>query len=206
MYLSAITKDEEKKLFLMLANFVAISHKEDEKADETGDSSAAVGAFVGLFDKPFVDLDGWEPSTKEKTILGHYGYELGVLGKKNWTGSAFDLGNYEVERVIQELEPTLKEDDALGKVARRKAIMDKLVDSLVVWEDFSNMTPKIRKIMMLELLALALVDNDYAELERYTIGRIAKKLSVDAEELLEMEEFIAAYMKVVTEGFDIING
>jgi|GEM_PF-3165244 len=210
MYLNMIEKDEEKKVFLQLANIVAISCQHDESGtSEVESGGAAIGYAIGMMfavtDKTRnVDLEGWKPGVKEKAILEQYCYELGF--RESGMFGSLDIGSFEIQRAIEKVEPALKNVRVLDETGWRKGVIDTLVESVVDWTKVADMTPKTGKIMMFELLALALVDGDYAELERYTIGQIAGKLNVDAEELQEMEEFITSYMKVCDAGLDIING
>lgn len=200
MYLNMIESDEEKKVFMQLANIVAISCFEGEETDREGDLVPLLS-----LDKKMetVDLEGWKPSLKEQEILKKYWNEMeggdagGIFGIR--------IGKYDIEQAIDELEPVLKQVRALDESARRKAIVDKLISECVDWDDVEDMAPRIRKIMMLELLALALVDNDYAELERHAMGLIAEQFSIDNEELEEMEEYIESYMAKFEEGLEIIN-
>ena len=215
MYLGMIEKKEEKEIFLKVANLVAISCCEEtgdevvaKSVSSTGSSLSSGSIITSSFSiltgtllsgNKTVDLEGWKPSEKEMSILQQYWNELGADKEISY----FSVSD--IEAVIKTFAPVLEQVKSMDEVSRRKAILDKLVDDVVNWDSVAYMSPKVRKIIMIELIALALVDHNYDELERYVIELIADKLKIDSEELQEMEEFIASYMKCFDEGLEIIN-
>lgn len=59
--------------------------------------------------------------------------------------------------------------------------------------------------MMIELISVALVDNDYAPFEKVVIKSIANKLKIDSDELEEMENFVRSMKEIYKTGLEIVN-
>jgi hypothetical protein len=215
MYLKLLENDEEKVVFMQLANIVAIACCEEGRGNEDSDNRnsscsilderSAVYSMLAEDTVDTVDVEGWQPSAKEKKILQGYWDEMKCESHTGVFGGGVYIRTSKFEKVIEELDEALRQVDSLDESARRKAIIKKMFENCVDWDKVPEMSLKTGKIIMLELLGLALVDHDYAELERYAIELIAAKLGVDDDELEEMEEFINSYMKKIAEGLEIIS-
>lgn len=185
MYLSMLKNTGKEEVFMRLANIVATACFEDSWSHSLTVSMS------------HIVLEDWKPSDKEAEVLTQYANELGL--------EVLDLVvTYDAEKLISLLEVALSEVKSLDRQARRKVIIESLVDKWIQWEELS-ISSQESKVMMFELLALAYVDSEYDELERHAISAIADKLSIDIDELEEMEELIKSYVSLYSEGLEIIN-
>ena len=135
-------------------------------------------------------------SSVEKAIIDGFLRELELSSDKVSTG--------QFNRIIDELAPVLSKLTRLSEEDRRLEVIEKLIEDGIAWDTIEQIEPKSARSMMIELLSVALIDGDYAPLEKVVIESIAKKLSIDADEIEEMEAFVRNMNQVYQSGLEII--
>lgn len=210
MFLNFLQTDEEKKVFIQMAVIVAISNVEEaeEEKNEEEFSSTLLHSF-GFFGKTkyevsktkyevsFTENDSWKMSTLENKIINGFMKELEL--------SSYDVSTDKFNEIIEELSPVLEKLSRLTIEDRRLEVIEKLIEEGISWETIKDISPKSSRSIMIELLSVALVDDDYAPLEKVVINSIAKKLNIEDDEIEEMEDFINSMKKVYKSGLEIVN-
>jgi hypothetical protein len=203
MFLNFLQTDEEKKVFIQMAVIVAISNVEEaeEEKNEEESSSTLLHSF-GFFGKTkyevsFTENDSWKMSTLENKIINGFMKELEL--------SSYDVSTDKFNEIIEELSPVLEKLSRLTIEDRRLEVIEKLIEEGISCETIKDISPKSSRSIMIELLSVALVDDDYAPLEKVVINSIAKKLNIEDDEIEEMEDFINSMKKVYKSGLEIVN-
>lgn len=202
MFLNLLHTDEEKKAFIQMAFIVAIANVEEsldekiERIERNNRSTISTILNNGLFEGSFSENKDWKMSAVEKAIIDGFLKELELSSAKVSTG--------QFNRIIDELTPVLSKLTRLSEEERRLEIIEKLVEDGIAWDTIEQIDPKSARSMMIELLSVALIDGDYAPLEKVVIESITKKLSIDADEIEEMEAFVRNMNQVYQSGLEII--
>lgn len=214
MFLHLLQTDEEKEAFIQMAFIVAIANVEDsdeESLDEKiermkrkrkaeFDSKPIRGLlwhYNTLSKGSFSGNKDWKMSAVEKAIIDGFLKELELSSDEVSTG--------QFNRIIDELTPALSKITRLSEEERRLEIIEKLIEDGIAWDTIEQIDPKSARSMMIELLSVALIDGDYAPLEKVVIESITKKLSIDADEIEEMEAFVRNMNQVYQSGLEIIS-
>lgn len=210
MFLNFLQTDEEKKVFIQMAVIVAISNVEEaeEEKNEEESSSTLLHSFGFLkktkcevsktkYEVSFTENDSWKMSTLENKIINGFMKELEL--------SSYDVSTDKFNEIIEELSPVLEKLSRLTIEDRRLEVIEKLIEEGISWETIKDISPKSSRSIMIELLSVALVDDDYAPLEKVVINSIAKKLNIEDDEIEEMEDFINSMKKVYKSGLEIVN-
>ena len=214
MFLHLLQTDEEKEEFIHMAFIVAIAHVEDsdvEDSDEedvgsiSPDGGIVLPIFNRIFRRGFFEDKNWKMSAVEKAIID--GFLREIKSPYNEWDDEVDISiNYSrFSTIIDELAPVLSKLTRLSEEERRLEIIEKLIEDGIAWDTIEQIEPKSARSMMIELLSVALVDGDYAPLEKVVIESIAKKLSIDADEIEEMEAFVRNMNQVYQSGLEIIT-
>jgi tellurite resistance protein len=66
-------------------------------------------------------------------------------------------------------------------------------------------TPRARRILLLELLVLALIDGDADEREQELVGTISGRLGVAHEELRALTDFAARLVQLRQDGLELLD-
>ena len=199
MFLHLLQTDEEKEAFIQMAFIVAIANVED--SDEKDKENVELNPFTSVFrvtlhGRSFSENKNWKMSAVEKAIIGGFLRELELSSDRVSTG--------QFNRIIDELAPVLSKLTRLSEEERRLEVIEKLVEDGIAWDTIEQIDPKSARSLMIELLSVALVDGDYAPLEKVVIESIAKKLSIDTDEIEEMEAFVRNMNQVYQSGLEII--
>ncbi len=187
MFLNFLQTVEEKVAFMQMAIIVAIANVEEEETKEEKRTKE--------------DNGDWKMSSLEEAIINGFMKELEPSSHEVSTDVFTDV----FDEVIDELSPVLSKITRLSEEERRLEIIEKLIEDGISWDEIEDISPKSARSMMVELLSVALVDEDYAPLEKIVIESIANKLKIDGDELEEMEDFVNSMKKVYKTGLEIIN-
>lgn len=199
MFLHLLQTDKEKEAFIQMAFIVAIANVED--SDGKDKKNVELDPFTSTFraaqhKRSFSENKNWKMSSVEKAIIDGFLRELELSSDKVSTG--------QFNRIIDELAPVLSKLTRLSEEDRRLEVIEKLIEDGIAWDTIEQIEPKSARSMMIELLSVALIDGDYAPLEKVVIESIAKKLSIDADEIEEMEAFVRNMNQVYQSGLEII--
>ena len=182
--------------------------KAEEEKNEEESSSTLLHSFGFLkktkcevsktkYEVSFTENDSWKMSTLENKIINGFMKELEL--------SSYDVSTDKFNEIIEELSPVLEKLSRLTIEDRRLEVIEKLIEEGISWETIKDISPKSSRSIMIELLSVALVDDDYAPLEKVVINSIAKKLNIEDDEIEEMEDFINSMKKVYKSGLEIVN-
>ncbi len=201
MFLNFLQTDEEKAAFMQMAIIVAIATVEEEEPKEDNGEALSF-LYSGFLGKPKYKIDfsentDWKMSSLEEAIINGFMKELEL--------SSYEVSTDKFNKIIKKLSPVLSKLTRLSEEERRLEIIEKLIEDGISWDTIGNITPASSRSMMIELLSVALVDNDYAPLEKVVIKSIANKLKIDGDELEEMEDFVNSMKKFYKTGLEIIN-
>lgn len=205
MFLNFLQTDEEKEVFIQLAVIVAIANVEDadgKKDDEKNEKSSSFFRNHLVFKKPtykiiFSGNESWKISALEEAVINGFMKELEL--------SSYDVTTLQFNEIIDRLAPVLANITRLSEEDRRLEIISKIIEDGISWDKIRDISPQSARSMMIELLSVALIDEDYAPLEKVVIESIAMKLRIDADEIEEMEEFVNTVKKVYKSGLEILN-
>ncbi|NLL15465.1 MAG: hypothetical protein GXY27_02890 [Erysipelotrichaceae bacterium] len=186
MFLNFLQTDEEKVAFIKMAIIVAIANVEDDNEEKNEKKSES-----------FSRNKDWKMSSFEKAIINGFMKELEL--------SSYEISTDEFNKIIDELSPVLSKLTRLSEEERRLEIIEKLIEDGISWDEIGDITPKSSRSMMIELISVALVDNDYAPFEKVVIKSIANKLKIDSDELEEMENFVRSMKEIYKTGLEIVN-
>ena len=217
MFLHLFQTDEEKVAFIQMAFIVAIAHVEDsdeESEEKTVGLNSRMNSWmihmhmhVGV--KSFDS--NWKMSAFEKAIIDGFLRELNssdddvnISSTNYFRLNKISINYSRLNEIVDELAPVLAKLTQLSAEERRLEIIEKLIEDGIAWDTIEQIDPKSARSMMIELLRVALVDGDYAPLEKVVIESIAKKLSIDADEIEEMEAFVRNMNQVYQSGLEII--
>ncbi|OQY39445.1 MAG: hypothetical protein B6229_03745 [Spirochaetaceae bacterium 4572_7] len=202
MFLNLIETDEEKELFMKMAIIVALSNKEDESFDITGEEIEEEDDEDDDEENYF--RRNWSLSRLEHSMLMGYINELGL----NET-SDDEISDYSSEflDVLEEMLPVLSKISKLTEEEKRIEIVDKFISEGIDWEDYEDIEISLqtKRVMIIELLGIALVDGEYAPLEKFVVEKITKRFGFDPDELEEMEDYVTDVRKVYNSGLEIIQ-
>ena len=209
MFLHLLQTDEEKEAFIQMAFIVAIANVEgsDEKYEEkkVRFNSWMIHNLIELSD------NYWKMSAVEKAIIDGFLREINSSDDEVYISSTNYYRLYRIpinysrfNEIVDELAPVLAKLTQLSAEERRLEIIEKLIEDGIEWDTIEQIDPKSARSMMIELLTVALIDGDYAPLEKVVIESIAKKLSIDADEIEEMEAFVRNMNQVYQSGLEII--
>ena len=213
MFLHLIQKYEEKVAFIQMAFIVTIAHVEDsdEKYEEktVGLNSWMIHMHMHVGVK---SLDSnWKMSAVEKAIIDGFLREINssdddvnISSTNYFRLNKISINYSRLDEIVDELAPVLAKITQLSEEERRLEIIEKLIEDGIAWDTIEQIDPKSARSMMIELLRVAHVDGDYAPLEKVVIESIAKKLSIDADEIEEMEAFVRNMNQVYQSGLEII--
>ena len=153
----------------------------------------------------------WKMSAAEKAIID------GFLGEINSSDDKVHISfnhcfrlnklsiNYSrFNEIADELTPVLSKLTRPSKEEHRLEVIEKLIEDVIEWDTIEQIDPKSARSMMIELLSVALIDDDYTPLEKVVIESIAKKLSIDADKIEELEAFVWNMNQVYQSGLEII--
>ena len=207
MFLHLFQTDEEKVAFIQMAFIVAIAHVKDsdEKYEEktvglnSWMNSWMIHMHMHVGVKSFAS--NWKMSAVEKAIIDGF---LRELNSSDDDVNISSTNYFRLNEIVDELAPVLAKITQLSAEERRLEIIEKLIEDGIAWDTIEQIDPKSARSMMIELLRVALVDGDYAPLEKVVIESIAKKLSIDADEIEEMEAFVRNMNQVYQSGLEII--
>lgn len=214
MFLHLLQTEKEKEAFIQMAFIVAIANVEDSDEEDLSldekierrkrkAQSGHMSCFTLLMDyttiseRSFSGNKNWKMSAVEKAIIDGFLRELELSSDEVPTG--------QFNRIIDELTPALSKITRLSEEERRLEIIEKLIEDGIAWDTIEQIDPKSARSMMIELLSVALIDGDYAPLEKVVIESITKKLSIDADEIEEMEAFVRNMNQVYQSGLEIIT-
>jgi len=210
MYLNFLQTDEEKKAFIKMAIIVAIANVEDDNEEKNEKESifnntpknhlyASGLLYLGKpkYEINFSENTDWKMSRLEEAIINGFMKELEL--------SLYEISTDGFNEIIDELSPVLAKLTRLSEEERRLEIIEKLIEDSISWDEVGDITPKSSRSMMIELISVALVDNDYAPLEKVVIKSVANKLKIDSDELEEMENFVRSMKEIYKSGLEIIN-
>ena len=217
MFLHLFQTDEEKVAFIQMAFIVAIAHVKDsdEKYEEktvglnSWMNSWMIHMHMHVGVKSFAS--NWKMSAVEKAIIDGFLRELNssdddvnISSTNYFRLNKISINYSRLNEIVDELAPVLAKITQLSAEERRLEIIEKLIEDGIAWDTIEQIDPKSARSMMIELLRVALVDGDYAPLEKVVIESIAKKLSIDADEIEEMEAFVRNMNQVYQSGLEII--
>lgn len=205
MFLNFLKTEDEKEVFIQLAVIVAIANVEDadeKKDDEKNEKSSSLLRDHLFFKKPtykiiFSENESWKISALEEAIINGFMKELEL--------SSYDVATLQFNEIIDGLAPVLANITRLSEEDRRLEIISKIIEDGISWDKIRDISPQSARSMMIELLSVALIDEDYVPLEKIVIESIAMKLRIDADEIEEMEEFVNSMKKVYKSGLEIVN-
>lgn len=211
MFLHLLQTDEEKEEFIHMAFIVATVNAEDsdEKYEEK-----KVGSNSWMIHN---SDNNWKMSAAEKAIIDGFLREINSSDDEVNSSSPFlysgliksktriSIDYSRFDKIVDELTPVLSKLTRLSEEERRLEIIEKLIEDGIAWDTIEQIEPKSARSMMIELLSVALIDGDYAPLEKVVIESIAKKLSIDADEIEEMEAFVRNMNQVYQSGLEIIT-
>ncbi len=208
MFLNFLQTDGEKEVFIKMAIVVAIANIEVEKenANKNANKNAEMkgSSFRNYYLYNFLNINltisentDWKMSSLEKNIINGFLKELEF--------ESYHVSTTEFEKIIEDLSPVLSKIMRLSEEERRLEIIENLIKDAIPWDEVENISPKSSRAMMIELISVALVDDDYAQLEKVVIKSIANKLKIDSDELEEMEKFVRSMKEIYKTGLEIIN-
>lgn len=224
MFLNYLEKHEMQEAFLKMAVIVAIANNKPENTKlskersndlttnlftSTSMTDIVADAFKrfnmysipssnreeSLFD--FCECNTWKANDAEKELITKFRREL-----------EFEEDEVSVDdfnKIIDELEEVFEGLSSLSEELRRKEIIMKLLDDAFLW---SNITPsqKEKRVIMFNLLNVALADGNYSPMEKFAIENIAKKLGLNLDDINSLIEYLATYKKIEQEGIELICG
>ena len=225
MFLHLLQTDEEKEEFIHMAFIVATVNAEDsdEKYEENVEENPVSNDPILSFyfgKRSFSENNNWKMSAAEKAIIDGFLREINSSDDevnispnisttfrysqfiKSKTRISIDYSRF--DKIVDELTPVLSKLTRLSEEERRLEIIERLIEDGIAWDTIEQIEPKSARSMMIELLSVALIDGDYAPLEKVVIESIAKKLSIDADEIEEMEAFVRNMNQVYQSGLEII--
>lgn len=200
MFLNFLQSDEEKEVFIQMAVIVAIANVE-EKAEEKYNEESTF-SHLSIWGTPkykinFSENDDWKMSAVEVAVINGFMKELEL--------SSYEVSTDAFNEIIDELSPVLSKLSRLSEEEKRLEIIEKLIQDGISWDKIENITPTSARSIMIELLSVALVDEEYAPLEKFVIESIANKFKFDGDELEEMEDFVNSMKKIYKTGLEIVN-
>ena len=210
MFLSLLTNNAEKIAFIHMAVLLAISNIEDEEnEDEDEENEDEDSEYAPLPGVEFEESKDWHISSKERAIIRGFLNELRI--HSNPLGRLFPSRNAELDvslpfnDIIERLSPVVNKISRLSEEEKRIEIIDNLVKEGIPWDSITDISPQSKRIIIIELLGVALVDANYTSFEKIVIESIAKKFRLDTDELKELADFVSKASQIYQEGIEIIQ-
>lgn len=202
MYLTLLTEDEQKELFMQLACLTSVADVASDETHEEAEVDLGVGNLHMLIlrgDRENAVGKAFRRKAEETAMLKLFAKEMGIELDEH---DIAKLTN-EVHKVIHEVSGTTNKALLTRDELRQEFLADAV--KKLITDSSAELSTAQKKVMLIEAAAMAYADGECSEMERFVLDTIASCFGIDSAFIDDAADLIVKFKNVTDEGIELIH-